>query len=70
MMVIIMKKLKRKRITKPYKKVIDEWIKKNGACSFDAKNLDIILHDGGLFSIEKKKVMLSKIIGEKSSQME
>ena len=58
-------KLKRKEITKLHKEVIDEWIINHGACTFDAKNFDIILHDGGLFSIEKEKIMLPKIIGRK-----
>ncbi len=54
-----------KRITKEQKKIMEKWIKNNGACSFDYKNGDIILHDGGLFSIEKKKVRLRKIVGYK-----
>lgn len=46
-------------------KIIEEWIKKNGCAGFDLKNRDIILYDGGLFSIEKKKVKRSKIVGYK-----
>ena len=42
-----------------------KWQSKNGACYFDYKNRDIILPDGGLFSIEKKKYMAHKIIGYK-----
>jgi len=49
----------------PYRKIAQEWIMKNGACKFDFKNRDILLCDGGLFSIEKEKIMLSKIIGTK-----
>lgn len=36
------------------RKIIDNWIKRNGAANFDLKNRDIILYDGGLFSIEKE----------------
>ena len=43
--------------------VAEEWIRKNGACKFDFKNRDIILYDGGLFSIEKEKIRLPKMIG-------
>ncbi len=60
-----MEKIKRKKITKLDKEIIDEWIINHGACTFDSENLDIILHDGGLFSIEKEKIMLPKIIGRK-----
>ena len=42
-----------------------DWIKNNGACSFDYKDRDIILHDGGLFSIEKEKKRGRKIVGYK-----
>jgi hypothetical protein len=55
----------KKRITNNDKKIMEEWISKNGACSFDYKNKDIILPDGGLFSVEKKKYMARKIIGYK-----
>lgn len=46
-------------------KIIDKWISRNGACTFDLKNKDIILHDGGLFSIDPKKVKRPKITGYK-----
>ena len=46
-------------------KVIKQWIQDNGAASFDLKNEDIFLWDGGLFSIEKEKFMRSKVIGHK-----
>lgn len=46
-------------------KIIEEWIKRNGCAGFDLKNKNIILYDGGLLSIEKKKVKRSKIIGYK-----
>ena len=39
---------------KKEKKIIEDWIMKNGAAQFDTKNRDVILNDGGLFSIEKE----------------
>ena len=45
--------------------IIKEWVKNHGAASFDLKKRDIILHDGGLFTIETKKIKLRKIIGYK-----
>ena len=33
---------------------IQNWISKNGAASFNLKKQGILLHDGGLFSIEKE----------------
>jgi hypothetical protein len=47
------------------RKVIEKWIQNNGAADFDLKKKDIILFDGGLFSIEKEKVMRHKSIGLK-----
>jgi hypothetical protein len=44
-------------------KLNKEWGEKYGAASFDFKNRNIILYDGGLFSVEKKKVMLQKFKG-------
>lgn len=55
----------KKVITKKDKKIMENWIKGHGACYFDYKNKDIILPDGGLFGIEKKKYMARKIIGYK-----
>jgi effector-binding domain-containing protein len=52
-----------KKINK--QKIIEEWIHKNGCASFNLKEKGIILHDGGLFYIEKKKVKGSKIVGYK-----
>ena len=44
-----------KKLTlKQKKKIVNEWITKNGAATFDLKTKDIILHDGGLFAIENK----------------
>lgn len=54
------------RITKEQQSLMEKWRRNNGACSFDYKNKDIILHDGGLFSIQKKKIKLHKIIGYKN----
>ena len=45
--------------------IIQKWIENNGACRIDIKNRDIILYDGGLFSIESKKVKRKKIVGYK-----
>ncbi|MGV8152040.1 MAG: hypothetical protein ACP5OG_03090 [Candidatus Nanoarchaeia archaeon] len=36
------------------KKIVQNWIFNHGAAEFDLKKRDIILHDGGLFSIEKE----------------
>ncbi len=47
----------REKITEKSKKVLKKWISDHGACNFDIKNQDIILNDGGLFSIEEKDVM-------------
>ncbi|TAL57993.1 MAG: hypothetical protein EPN86_00970 [Nanoarchaeota archaeon] len=40
-------------------------MEKNGACTVDFKNRNIILHDGGLFYIDSKRVRRHKIIGFK-----
>lgn len=37
---------------KEKEKIVNEWINKNGAAEFDLKNRNIILYDGGLFSME------------------
>src|SRR3989344_3693259 len=55
----------KKVITKKDKEIMENWIENNGACCFDYKNKDIILPDGGLFGIEKKKYMARKIVGYK-----
>ena len=47
------------------RKVIEKWIHDNGAADFDLSKKDIILFDGGLFCIEKYKVMRHKMIGMK-----
>jgi len=46
-------------------KIAVEWIKNNGCATFDFKKRDILLWDGGLFSIVKEKVMRNKPIGFK-----
>jgi hypothetical protein len=52
-----------KKMTKEEKeKIAKKWIQDHGAASFDLEKGDIILGDGGLFSIEKKDVMVSKDI--------
>lgn len=47
------------------RKIVEKWIMENGAADFDLKKRDIILFDGGLFAIEKKKVKRRKIVGQK-----
>ena len=47
------------------RKIAESWRQKHGAASFDLKGRNIILHDGGLFSIEQKPVMRHKVIGFK-----
>ncbi len=54
-----------KKITKKDKEKAERWRKRYGGCIFDFKNKDIILPDGSLFSIEKKKYKAHKIIGYK-----
>ena len=46
-------KLTTKLTLKQKQKIVDEWRYSHGAASFDIKKKDIILHDGGLFSVEK-----------------
>ncbi len=53
------------KLTKKKEKIAENWIERNGACSFNFKERDIILHDGGLFSIEKKRMKVHKIVGYK-----
>jgi len=54
-----------KLTSKQKRKIIDKWIWDNGAAKFDLKTRDIILCDGGLFSIEKNPIKLHKITGWK-----
>lgn len=53
------------KITKEQEKIAESWRQKHGATSFDLKGRNIILHDGGLFSIEQKPVMRYRTIGFK-----
>lgn len=41
-------------LSKNEKEKVEAWIKRNGCATFDFKNKDIILWDGGLFGIEKE----------------
>ena len=45
---------KKIKIEKTKQEIIERWIQKHGAATFDLRNKNIILHDGGLFSIEKE----------------
>jgi len=54
-----------KKATANKNKKVRDWIKNHGCASFDFKNKDIILHDGGLFAIETKTVQRHKVIGTK-----
>ncbi len=53
------------KITKEQEKKVENWRQKHGAASFDLKGRNILLHDGGLFSIEQKPVMRHRAIGFK-----
>lgn len=57
--------MKKIKITKEKEKIAEKWRQSHGVATFDFKNEDIILYDGGLFSIEQKSVMRHKIIGFK-----
>lgn len=39
---------------KAKQKKVENWIKRNGCATFDFKNKEVVLHDGGLFSVEKE----------------
>lgn len=54
-----------KKLTTNKIKIAENWIADNGACNFDFKNGDVILYDGGLFSIEERKIKRHKIKGFK-----
>lgn len=58
-----MKRLK--DLNKKERDILSAWIHKNGACDFDFKDNNIMLGDGGLFSIEKEKYLAHKIVGYK-----
>jgi len=53
-------KQKMKLTLKQKEKITEEWKLQHGAASFDIKEGNVILHDGGLFSIETKVKYLSR----------
>lgn len=55
----------KRKITKEQRKIVENWKQKHGCATFDLKGENIILYDGGLFSIEQKPVMRQKVIGFK-----
>ena len=46
--------MKNKVTSKNRQEKVENWIKKNGCATFDLKKKEVILHDGGLFSVEKE----------------
>ncbi len=50
---------------KTKQQIADEWCHDNGAAKIDIKEKDISLFDGGLFSVEAKKIKRHKIVGYK-----
>ena len=54
--------MEKPKITKEKEKIAEKWRTKHGCATFDFKNEDIIIHDGGLFWIEQKPVMRHKFI--------
>ena len=57
--------MKQKKLNKKELEIMEKWRQQHGACTFDNKNHDIILGDGGLFSIEKIKYLAHKLVGFK-----
>jgi hypothetical protein len=53
----------KKNNIREHEKAFAEWLHKNGACKVDFKNQDIILYDGGLFSIKDTKWRAKKFTG-------
>ena len=53
------------KVTKEMREIIDKWRMDNGGASFNLKTKDIILHDGGIFGISEKDIMVSKGISFK-----
>jgi hypothetical protein len=43
--------MKKSKLPKKQEKIAENWIKNHGAASFDFRNRDIILHDGGIFAV-------------------
>ncbi len=46
---------------KNFKKINEDWKRKNGCSEFDFKKENMIIFDGGLFPVCEKKVMRQKI---------
>ena len=46
--------------TKQKQKIIQDWIEHHGAADFDCQKKDIILFDGGLFSVIKETKVVPK----------
>ena len=53
---------------KKKQEVVQSWIEKNGCASFDLKNRQIIFHDGGGFSVDKRIKYLPKFKTEKITE--
>ena len=51
------------KITKEQEKIAEKWRQQHGGTTFDLKGRNILLHDGGLFSIEQKPVMRPRVTG-------
>jgi len=54
-----------KKLSKERGQAMEKWKKKHGACEFDFKNKEINLTDGGIISINSRKVKRHKIVGYK-----
>ena len=52
------------KLNKKQREICKDWIYKHGCASLDFKKRDVILHDGGLFSIDKKIVKMQKATGK------
>ena len=57
-------KLNFHKLNKKQKEMCIDWVGKHGCACLDFKNRDIILHDGGLFSVDKKIVKMRKATGK------
>jgi hypothetical protein len=59
-----------KDLTKGEREVLEKWRTANGCATFDFKNDDIIIHDGGLFAIadEPKRKQNFKVSFKKSEK--
>ena len=52
------------KLNKKQKQMCIDWVSKHGCACLDFKNRDVILHDGGLFSIDKDIVKMHKLTGK------